>query len=29
MKFGKITATVFMAIAAVGITAGTADAAPA
>lgn len=29
MKFGKITATVFMAIAAVGITAGTANAAPA
>src|SRR6266568_2312003 len=29
MKFGKITATVFMAVAAVGITAGTAAAAPA
>lgn len=29
MKFGKISATVFMAVAAVGITAGTAGAAPA
>jgi hypothetical protein len=29
MKFGKITAAVFMAVAAVGVTAGTADAQPA